>query len=66
MKPKRYFLAQDNDCHWFLVEADRRAEWEAWKKLGPDDVDGWTPPTCATALGGGPSNVTFEMPIEEL
>lgn len=64
-KVKRYFLAQDNDCHWFLVDADRRAEWEAWRELGPDEALGWRPPDCATELGRHPSSVTFENPTYE-
>lgn len=64
MKPKRYFLDQDNDCHWYLVDADRRAEWEAFvEEAAPD---GWEVPGCATRLAGGPSNVTFERPEEQL
>lgn len=66
MNPKRYFLDQDNDSHWFLVDADRRAEWEAWCQLADDDSQGWTPPDCATPLAGAPSNVTFEQPEEQL
>lgn len=65
-KPKRYFLDQDNDGHWFLVDADKRAEWEEWVKLGPDDETGWRPPEHATELAGGPSNLVFEMPEEIL
>lgn len=66
MNPKRYFLDQDNDGHWFLVDADFRAEWESWCGIGPDDENGWTPPEHATQLLGGPNTVTFEQPQEKL
>lgn len=60
--PQRYFLDQDNDCHWFLVEADKRAEWEAWLEIDSGDEKSWTPPNCAEELPGGPSDVIFENP----
>lgn len=64
MKPKRYFLDCDNDGHWYLIEANRRVKWEAFiEEAAPD---GWELPPYATRLAGAPSNVTFEMPEEQL
>lgn len=60
---KQYFLAQDNDCHWWLVEAARREEWEAWVAIGPDDEAGWRPPDCATEVNSCPSRVVFSSPV---
>jgi hypothetical protein len=60
---KRYFLDQDNDGHWFIVDASKRAEWEAWKALDAEDVVAWTPPTgIAEEVNSGPGVVTFEQP----
>ena len=58
----RFFLAQDNSCHWYLVEAAKRAAWDAWLNLDEDDSASWTEPTYARALGGSPSEVTFAEP----
>lgn len=64
VKKQRYFLDQDNDGHWFLVEADHRAVWDAWRDLGPDDFWSWTPPLHTTKLAGGPQSVEFSDPEE--
>ena len=53
----RFFLAQDNDCHWYMVEAIWRGEWEEWLESGSDEV-----PQYATPLGSGPQWVEFENP----
>lgn len=58
----RYFLDQDNSMHWYLVEADHGAEWDAWTSLPDDDPAGWACPGYAERLDGGPSRVTFENP----
>jgi len=58
----RFFLAQDNDGHWYLIPVDRRAEWEAWTNIPSDDERSWESPEWATAIGGSPSQVTFTDP----
>lgn len=25
---KKYFFAQDDSCHWYMIPAERRKEWE--------------------------------------
>lgn len=54
-----YFLAQDRDCHWFVVPTAYQAEWAAWCNLDDDDEASWDVPDWAESIGGGPSLVTF-------
>lgn len=66
MKPKssiRYFLSQDQSSHWYLVEADKRAQWDKWNEIPEDDPKAWETPTFAHALGGSPNLVEFELPL---
>lgn len=58
----RYFLAQDNDTHWYLVPEDMRGDWDVWLDLDQDSEAAWTVPKGARRLDGGPSAVTFEKP----
>lgn len=60
----RYFLGRDNSAHWYIVQADKRADWEAWLNIPEDDELSWVPPGCARAIGGDPSSVTFSNPAE--
>lgn len=61
--PKRYFLARDNSCHWYLVENAHRGEWDQWLELDEDDERGWNTPDFATRIDH-PSRVTFVDPKE--
>jgi hypothetical protein len=58
----RFFLAQNNDCHWYLVPCDRRKEWDAWRSIDEDDERAWTAPDYAKLIGGSPSLITFTNP----
>jgi hypothetical protein len=58
----RYFLAKDNDSHWYVVPCDRQAEWDAWCTIVDGDERGWTPPDFVQRVGGAPSRVTFTDP----
>ncbi len=58
----RFFFDQDNDSHWYLVPADRRAEWDAWRGLAKDDERGWTEPEFARRMAGSPVFYTFTDP----
>lgn len=60
----RYFLSQDQSAHWYIIPAERRAEWEQWCSLPEDDEASWEVPWFAQRIGGSPSLVTFEEPIE--
>ncbi len=58
----RYFLSQDNDCHWYVIPADKRDEWNAWCEIDPDDDLAWDPPSFAKPINGSPTLVTFSDP----
>lgn len=53
----RYFLAQDNDSHWWIVPVDRWADFAKWT-----ETNDWTPPDFAIEVGGCPGLVTFTDP----
>lgn len=56
----RYLLVQDDDCHWYIIPADKRDAFFAWLE-GQDASDGYAP-DWANRFGGGPESVTFEKP----
>lgn len=58
MKPK-VFLSQDGDSHWYVVLADKRKEWEAWRDIPSDDQRSWTVPDFAKELAISPQLVEF-------
>lgn len=59
---ERYFFAQDESSHWYIIPERLRAEWYEWTQLDPDNEDSWSPPKGARRLDGGPQAVTFENP----
>lgn len=64
-QPTRWFLDQDNDCHWYLVRWDKRHVWYEWCDLPSEDPDAWEPPEgVAKRIGGAPSLVIFTNPEE--
>lgn len=58
----RYFLAQDNDCHWYVVPCENAEEWDVWCNLPVDDPRSDGPPRFAVMVGGSPRLVTFNNP----
>jgi hypothetical protein len=58
---QRWFFEQDNDCHWYMIPAERRAEWDAWCDIPSDDERAWEAPEFAKRIGG-PSSFTFIDP----
>jgi len=61
---KRFFMDQDNFCHWYIIPVDRSDDWDLWLGLldsGPDPAACETP-EFATILGTGPNSITFENP----
>ncbi len=62
MDNTRFCLVTDNDCHWFIIPADKRDEWNEWCDIDSDDERAWDAPDFARDLGGSPSSVTFENP----
>jgi hypothetical protein len=59
---KRYFLSRDNSARWYLVDAEKRPEWNAWNDLDPNDPAGREPPKFARRLEVSPECVTFTDP----
>lgn len=62
MDQERYFVDQDSDCHWYLVKASKREQWNRWTDLDSDDPKSWNAPEYAKALGGSPAMITFRDP----
>ena len=58
---ERFFLAQDDSCHWYLVPASRKVEWEAWRDLPGTDERSWTVPDFTKGIDG-PHRLTFTNP----
>lgn len=63
---QRFFLGRDNDAHWYIIEADKRDEWDAWCGLDPDDDASWHVPEFAKEIGGSPTQISFEDPRNDL
>jgi hypothetical protein len=61
-KPERFFLGQDNDCHWYVIPDARRGDWEMWLAIPDGDEHGWDVPEWAKCVGGSPGLVTFLNP----
>ena len=62
--PKTFFLCQDNDTHWYLVDNAIRDRWFAWLDIPSDDVRSWEAPEGAERLNGPPSMVIFHLADE--
>jgi len=60
-KAGRYFIGCDDSGHRYLVEAARRADFNAWAELDPDDENGWDTPPYAHRIDGI-SGIEFEWP----
>lgn len=63
---KRLCLRQDEDSHWYLVPADRAAEFESLcEKAYPDDEYEEFNERFESMRISGPQNLTFSDPKEE-
>lgn len=58
----RFFLAQDNDTHWYIVPCAKEEEWLHWCDLDPNNEEAWDAPDFAKPVGGAPCLVTFSDP----
>ena len=56
---KKYFLDQDEDCHWYIIPNENRAEWDIWTNLDPHKKEAWIVPIFAEAIDGFPSSIAF-------
>ena len=63
---ERFFLAQDNSSHWYVIPVSKRDEWSAWLDLDGDDERAWDVPEWALRTYGAPSLVIFEAPNIEI
>jgi hypothetical protein len=43
-------MDQDDDCHWYIIEADKRKEWDAWLNLDSEDETSWNVPEFAQEI----------------
>lgn len=57
----KYFLDQDHSCHWYLVEASRRKDWDEWLEIDEEDPASWETPEFATRVNGTQSSIEFEL-----
>ena len=65
MSEKRFFFAQDHDCHWYCVPCDRAKEFKVWTEADPED-EGFNPDRFEDCrLPGGPESWSFTDPINE-
>jgi hypothetical protein len=61
----RYFFAQDDDSHWYMVPASRRAEWDAWQRADYSDEYDIAAEANGWRTGGGIEGYTFADPRED-
>ena len=59
----RFFLARDNDSHWYVVPVLKQAAFNEWISLPEGDERGWSVPDYVQPVGGSPSQVTFTDPV---
>lgn len=58
----KFFFAQDPVEHWYMVQVDKRAEWNALI----NSAEPWDVPTdWAHLLAGHPSEIEFEFRRDE-
>ena len=61
---KQYFFDQDQSCHWYIIESDKREEWDKWCALDEDDEASWETPEFAKPVGGCISGVVFYLDFD--
>jgi hypothetical protein len=59
---ERYCLAQDKDCHWYVIPVLQIPNWTRWCDYPEDDERSLNPPDFAKSVGGSPSLVSFTDP----
>ena len=63
MDSEKFFMATDNDSHWYVIPVAKADAWQAWLDLDDEDEEAWDTPDFALAVYGPPSAVTFENPL---
>jgi hypothetical protein len=61
----KVFLSQDDDGHWYIVEAAKRRQWEEFLNIPSSDERSWGVPAFAEPIDG-PNDVEFEKPKSRL
>ncbi len=63
---QQYILTTDDDAHWYVIPADKEAEWRTWCEAAakywwdlPENQDEPVMPEWAVSIGGAPSLVKF-------
>jgi hypothetical protein len=67
---ERYCLVRDDDCHWYVIPADKRKEcgeyfrkvYDYWAQPSGKIEDLPREPEWLRSIGGSPSLVTFTNP----
>lgn len=59
----KYCLVQDESCHWFVIPADNKEDWEAFRNIPEDDPQAWDVPDFAISIDGV-EFITFDNPCE--
>jgi len=59
MSKERFRLVQDDDCHWYVIPANRLEEWNEFL------MDAGDVPDFADPVGGAPFLVSFFDPVWE-
>jgi hypothetical protein len=57
---QKYFLVQDNSCHWYVIPEDKKDEWDTFCDLPEDDEASWEVPEFARDVDG-PHSVAFYL-----
>ena len=61
---KKLFLDKDNDCHWYIIDANKRYEWNKWLNLNENDPLSWKVPSFAKEINSNPNQVEFYLEKE--
>jgi hypothetical protein len=61
---QRYFVGQDNDCHWYLIPVELYDKYSAWIDMDPKDPASWEEPEGIERIDG-PHRLTFTDPRED-
>ena len=46
----KFFLSQDESCHWYVIPALHREKWEAFLDIPEDDERSWDAPEWAVTV----------------
>ena len=63
---KKYYLDQDNEGHWMLVNSAYACDYQRWLEIDSDDPRAWETPPYAEKIGGNPNVIEFENPVNIL